>query len=120
MADAAVPTPQYAAPATAASGKKEQYIQQTPVWVVVLRALQIFFSFVILIMAGVVIHGHAMAANGFAVVCVRIAHPRKGLPCVAVTDGPSHGFAPFLDLALTARSASSPGSLSSMGLSRRR
>jgi hypothetical protein len=78
MADAAVPTPQYAAPATAASGKKEQYIQQTPVWVVVLRALQIFFSFVILIMAGVVIHGHAMAANGFAVVCVRIAHPRKG------------------------------------------
>jgi hypothetical protein len=78
MADAAVPTPQYAAPAAASSGGKEQYIQKTPVWVVVLRGLQIFFSFVILIMAGVLIHGHAMAANGFAVVCVRIAHPVPG------------------------------------------
>ena len=75
MADAAVPTQQYAAPVAAASGEKEQYVQQTPVWVVVLRALQIFFSFVILVMAGILIHGHAMAANGFAVACVRLAHP---------------------------------------------
>jgi hypothetical protein len=78
MADAAVPTPQYAAPGAAASGVKEQYVQQTPVWVVVLRALQILFSFVVLIMAGVLIHGHAMAPNGFAVVCVRIAYRRRG------------------------------------------
>jgi hypothetical protein len=35
----------------------------------VLRGLQILFSFVILAMAGYLIHGHALAANGFAVVC---------------------------------------------------
>lgn len=71
MATATMPQPAYAAPnATVGHDEKEQYIQQTPVWVVVVRALQIVFSFVTVIMAGVLIHGHAMGANGFAVACV--------------------------------------------------
>ncbi|KAK3905159.1 hypothetical protein C8A05DRAFT_41865 [Staphylotrichum tortipilum] len=69
MADA-VPQQVYAAPSIAVQHPpKEQYIQQTPVWVVIVRGLQIFFSIIILGMAGYLIHGHAMAANGFAVVC---------------------------------------------------
>ena len=71
MADAAVPQQAYVAPAVAVhQPPKEQYIQATPVWVVVVRALQIFFSIIILGMAGYLIHGNAMAENGFAVVCV--------------------------------------------------
>jgi len=71
MADAAVPQQQYATPAAVPQGAKEQYIQQTPVWVVVVRGVQVFFGFVILVMAGYLIHGSAQGAYGFAVVCVR-------------------------------------------------
>jgi hypothetical protein len=74
MADAAMPQQQYAAPAAVQQGVEEQYIQQTPAWVVIVRGIQVFFGFVILVMAGVLIHGHAMGANGFAVVCVRRSH----------------------------------------------
>lgn len=70
MADATMPQQAYAAPAAAVHDEKEQYIQQTPIWVVVVRALQIVFSFVTVIMAGVLIHGKALGANGFAVACV--------------------------------------------------
>ncbi|KAK4156580.1 hypothetical protein C8A00DRAFT_30546 [Chaetomidium leptoderma] len=68
MADTAMPPQPYAAP-TAVADQKEQYIQQTPVWVVVVRGVQVFFGFVILVMAGMLIHGYAMGANGFALVC---------------------------------------------------
>jgi hypothetical protein len=70
MADAALPQQQYVAPAAVAHIEKEQYIQHTPVWVVVLRGVQILLSIIILGMAGFLIHGHAMGANGFAVACV--------------------------------------------------
>jgi hypothetical protein len=70
MADATMPQQGYAAPAAVVHDDKEQYIQQTPLWVVIVRVLQIVFSFVTVVMAGVLIHGHAMGANGFAVVCV--------------------------------------------------
>jgi hypothetical protein len=69
MADVTMPQQAYTAPAAVDGEKKKQYIQKTPLWVVVVRALQIFFSFVIVVMAGVLIHGHAMGPNGFAVVC---------------------------------------------------
>ncbi|KAK4238130.1 hypothetical protein C8A03DRAFT_15368 [Achaetomium macrosporum] len=68
MADA-VSTAQYAAPAAVARTEEERYIQQTPVWVMVVRGFQILLSFVILCLAGYLIHGFAMAANVFAVVC---------------------------------------------------
>ena len=72
MADAQIPPQQYAAPDVVPQSEKvtEQYIQHTPTWVVGLRTAQIVFSFVIVIMAGVLIHGHAMNANNFAVACV--------------------------------------------------
>ena len=74
MADAAVPQQAYAAPSAAVQQPpKEQYIQQTPTWVVIVRGLQVFFSIIILGMAGYLIHGHAMAENGFAVVCVSLS-----------------------------------------------
>ncbi|KAK3303666.1 uncharacterized protein B0T15DRAFT_281724 [Chaetomium strumarium] len=68
MADT-VPTPQYAAPAAVAHSEEERYIQQTPVWVVVVRGFQLLLSFVILCMAGYLIHGLAVGANVFALVC---------------------------------------------------
>jgi hypothetical protein len=74
MADAAIPQQQYAAPAVAVHTEKEQYIQHTPTWVVVVRGVQVLFGFVILVMAGYLIHGYAMGANGFAVVCVGLPH----------------------------------------------
>ena len=77
MADTAIPPQyaapqQYAAPVAAPYNEKatEQYIQHTPVWVVVVRALQVLFGFIVLVMAGWLIHGYAMGANGFALVCV--------------------------------------------------
>ncbi|KXX83079.1 hypothetical protein MMYC01_200482 [Madurella mycetomatis] len=73
MADASVPSgphaAQYAAPTEVPTSEKERYIQQTPVWVVVLRGAQIFFSFIIVVLAGVLIHGKALEANGYAVAC---------------------------------------------------
>lgn len=66
------PTPiAQATPAPApAPGSKEQYIQQTPKWVLIVRGFQVLFAFVILAMCGYLIHGHAMDANVFALVVV--------------------------------------------------
>jgi hypothetical protein len=64
----AAPQQQYAAPA--AYGQDERYIQHTPVWVVVVRGAQVLFGFVILCMAGYLIHGYALDANVYALVCV--------------------------------------------------
>ncbi|KAK1759880.1 hypothetical protein QBC47DRAFT_438125 [Echria macrotheca] len=48
-----------------------QYIQQTPTWVVIVRGLQIFFALIILGLCAYLIHGKAMDANVFAlVVCL--------------------------------------------------
>jgi hypothetical protein len=69
MADA-VQQQHYAAPAAVAHVKEERYIQQTPIWVVVVRGFQVLLGFIILVMAGWLIHGYAMAANGFALACV--------------------------------------------------
>ncbi|KAK4147351.1 uncharacterized protein C8A04DRAFT_24592 [Dichotomopilus funicola] len=68
MTDTSIPQQSYAAPITT-SDDAGQYVQTTPVWVVVVRGLQVLISFIIVIMAGVLIHGYAMGANGFAVAC---------------------------------------------------
>jgi hypothetical protein len=41
----------------------------TPIWCTVMRGFQIFFAFVIMILAGLLIHGYAMDANVFGLVC---------------------------------------------------
>ncbi|KAK4128061.1 hypothetical protein N657DRAFT_584649 [Parathielavia appendiculata] len=71
MADAVPEQQQYAAPAAVAHGKEpeERYIQQTPVWVVVMRGFQILISFIILVMAAWCMHGIVLGANAFALVC---------------------------------------------------
>ncbi|KAL2130140.1 hypothetical protein VTI74DRAFT_6829 [Chaetomium olivicolor] len=68
MADA-VPQQQYAVPSPVAEKESEQYIQQTPIWVVAVRVVQCLMGFIILAMAAWLIHGYAMGANAFAVVC---------------------------------------------------
>ena len=74
MADTTIPQQQYAAPAVTVKDETEQYIQHTPTWMVVVRGVQVFFGFVILIMAGYLIHGNALGANAFALVCVGLPH----------------------------------------------
>lgn len=69
MADTSIPQQSYTAPIVMPDDAG-QYVQATPVWVVVVRAFQIVVSFLIVIIAGVLIHGYAMAPNGFAVACV--------------------------------------------------
>ncbi|KAK4444496.1 hypothetical protein QBC34DRAFT_474725, partial [Podospora aff. communis PSN243] len=56
------------APAPAPAPVENQYVQQTPLWVVVVRGFQALFAFVILAMCGYLIHGKAMDANVFALV----------------------------------------------------
>ncbi|KAL2126000.1 hypothetical protein VTI74DRAFT_1978 [Chaetomium olivicolor] len=70
MADA-IPQQQYAAPSPVAGKEPEQYIQQTPIWVVAIRAVQCLMGLIILALAAWVIDndGYAMGADGFAVVC---------------------------------------------------
>ncbi|KAK4198741.1 hypothetical protein QBC40DRAFT_283177 [Triangularia verruculosa] len=64
------PPVQYAsAPVPAPAGNKEHYVQQTPVWVVVVRSVQIFFSLVILGMAGTVIHDVMIEELAFGIAC---------------------------------------------------
>ncbi|KAL2264589.1 hypothetical protein VTJ83DRAFT_7099 [Remersonia thermophila] len=46
-----------------------QYVQATPVWMMVVRAVQVFFSIVILIMAAVVLTGDPLPSPGFSVAC---------------------------------------------------
>ncbi|KAK4179118.1 hypothetical protein QBC36DRAFT_323237 [Triangularia setosa] len=65
------PPVQYAsAPVAAPGGNKEHYVQDTPVWVVVVRGVQIFFSLVILGMAGAVIHDVMIEELAFGIACV--------------------------------------------------
>ncbi len=78
MADAAAPQQQYAAPAVAVESNKEQYIQHTPTWVVVVRGIQVLLGFTILVMAGKLIHDYATGQHGFAVVCVSLFPTRIG------------------------------------------
>lgn len=42
----------------------------TPVWCTVVRGFQAFFGFIIIILAGLIIHGLALDAVIFALVCV--------------------------------------------------
>ncbi|KAK4214164.1 hypothetical protein QBC37DRAFT_472855 [Rhypophila decipiens] len=53
----------------AAPGSDDPWMVHTPVWHVVMRGLQVFFGFVIVVMAGVLIHGNSLDANAFALVC---------------------------------------------------
>ncbi|KAK3315804.1 hypothetical protein B0H66DRAFT_271569 [Apodospora peruviana] len=53
----------------AAPGSDEHWVVVTPVWHVVVRGFQAFFGLVILAMAGYLIHGLALDANAFALVC---------------------------------------------------
>jgi len=70
-APVAAPQPVYGAPAPApAPASGDQYIQQTPLWVVVVRGFQALFGFIILAMCGFLIHGKALDANVFALVVV--------------------------------------------------
>lgn len=101
MADNTVPQQQYAGPAAPPYSEKvkAQYIQQTPAWVVIVRALQVLFGFIVLCMAGWLIHGYAMGANAFAVVCVSV--PRSRQPCCPsrrIPGSDSHGRACSLRL----------------------
>ncbi|KAK4098031.1 hypothetical protein N658DRAFT_488802 [Parathielavia hyrcaniae] len=66
--------PAYVAPAPVAHDGKlevpqEQYFQETPVWVVVVRGFQVLVSFIILCMAAKLMHGKVLGPNAFAVVC---------------------------------------------------
>jgi hypothetical protein len=45
------------------------FMVHTPVWVTVIRGFQIFFAFLIMILAGLLIHGLAMGAVVFGLVC---------------------------------------------------
>lgn len=45
-------------------------IFKTPLWVTVVRGFQAFFGFIILVLSGLVIHGLALDASVFALVCV--------------------------------------------------
>ncbi len=65
------------APPTANPESGERYIQQTPVWVVVVRGFQIAFSVIILAMCGYLIHGKALDANVFALVVVSSRRPSR-------------------------------------------
>lgn len=48
------------------------FMVHTPVWCTVVRGFQAFFGFIILILAGLLIHGLALDAVVFALVCVRL------------------------------------------------
>ncbi|KAK3940435.1 hypothetical protein QBC46DRAFT_385378 [Diplogelasinospora grovesii] len=65
------PTAQsYATPTTSSTpGSGEPYMVVTPLWCTVVRGFQIFISFLIVVLAGLLIHGYAMDANVFALVC---------------------------------------------------
>ncbi|KAL2018084.1 hypothetical protein VTK56DRAFT_1270 [Thermocarpiscus australiensis] len=72
MADTVVApelAPAYAAPAAGPAREKEQYIQQTPVWVMVVRGAQVLFALAIFGMAAYLIHGISLGAYCFALVC---------------------------------------------------
>ena len=56
-----------------AAGQSSQggrLVINTPLWVTVVRGMQAFIGFIILILSGLLIHGLALGANVFALVCV--------------------------------------------------
>lgn len=65
---------------SASGGDGGVFMVHTPVWCTVVRGFQAFFGFLILVLSGLLIHGLALDAIVFALVCV-------GLPCVG-----SYGF----------------------------
>ncbi len=46
------------------------YIVTTPVWCTVVRGFTLFFAFIIMVLAGILMHGYVLSANAFALVCV--------------------------------------------------
>lgn len=54
---------------TSAANSDGPFIVHTPVWCTVVRGLQAFFGFVILVLAGLLIHGLALDAIVFGLVC---------------------------------------------------
>ena len=46
------------------------YIVRTPVWCTVVRGFTVFFAFIIMVLAGLLMHGYVMTPNAFALVCV--------------------------------------------------
>ncbi|KAK0744441.1 hypothetical protein B0T21DRAFT_88408 [Apiosordaria backusii] len=70
MSEVKPPVQYGAAPVAAPTGNKEHYVQDTPSWVVAVRGVQIFFSLVILGMAGAVIHDVMIEELAYAIACV--------------------------------------------------
>lgn len=58
---------------TSAVDGTNAFVVHTPMWVTVVRGFQAFFCFIILILAGLLIHGLALDAVVFGLVCVRHA-----------------------------------------------
>lgn len=46
------------------------FMVHTPIWCTVVRGFQAFFAFLVMILAGLLIHGLAMGAVVFGLVCV--------------------------------------------------
>ena len=61
----------YIAP-VGAPANKERYIQRTPLWVIIMRGLQVLLGFIIVCLCGWLIHGKALDANVFALVVVSL------------------------------------------------
>jgi hypothetical protein len=55
---------------TTGGGGGDLFMVHTPVWCTVARGFQAFFAFLILILCGLLIHGLALDAVVFALVCV--------------------------------------------------
>ncbi|KAK0673107.1 hypothetical protein QBC41DRAFT_312183 [Cercophora samala] len=70
MSEVKPPVQYGSAPITAPAGSQEHYVQHTPVWMVVMRGGQVFFSLVILGMAGAVIHDVMIEELAFGIACV--------------------------------------------------
>ncbi len=80
---------QPATQATFAPVNDGPYIVRTPLWCTIVRGFTIFFAFVIIILAGVLIHGAALDANVFGLVCV--CDPSATSPCPPFPPPPPGG-----------------------------
>lgn len=58
------------------------FMVHTPVWCTVVRGFQAFFGFIIMVLAGILMHGLVMDAVTFGLVCVRLPfhHPFRTTP----------------------------------------
>lgn len=68
--------PTMAATVQPLGGPKERLVVHTPVWVTVVRGFQLFFALVVMVLAGLLIHGLALDAIVYALVCVSTLFPR--------------------------------------------